>query len=399
MSEQSFHKRVVVGLVFVIFAVGAVTTSLSAQGQSPFVYWVYDRNVRDSQFGYYDGTISKAVGDLYPGLDVEGLACMNGQTYASSGGDGHVPSQLFTLKLDLAQNQAMLQAIGMIQRADGAPFYEVSSLTYYTGTTFLGFAADPGLNSAGRGIVQINAATGIAELIVPSTLDVADVAWHDGMLWLAAGGQIYTWKPGGAITPLFKMAGMTKIEALDIYNGILYIGDHGSTTVYAVDPLTGSRRPNFDFTAPNDIEALTHCFPPQTETPTPTSTDTATATSTPTETATETAVATTTPTETPTPTSTATSTETPTTLPTASATTQVAPTSTATPTATGTPSGSGGPDTPTPTMTNTPTPPATPTSTATPSKTPVNEGPTTNEEQTNEPVVPIRQLFLPGISG
>lgn len=390
-SDQTLRKSLIIAVALLLFiAPFIISSSLFAQTESPFVIWVYDQNVRDSQFGYYDGSQSQTVGPLYPNLDIEGLACISPQPYASSGGDGRVPSQLFKLNLDLGQNQTELLPIGVIRQADGRPFYEVSSLTYWHDQLFLGFAADGGANAAGRGLVEIEAASGIARLILPSTLDIADISWHEDTLWLAAGSQVYTWRPGGAIQPAFKVAELNQIEAIEFINGLLYVGGDDVTTIYAFDSTSGARLPQADFTVPDDIEGMTRCSAPVQVTPTPTATATATATVTPTATAT--ATSTLTPTATPTETPTETATPTPTATPTETAT----PTPTATATATGTPPGAQTFETPTPTTTATPVPTITTMPTATATATPVTQGPvTTDLEVSDEPAGLTPKLFLP----
>lgn len=373
-QDQTPTRSLIIAVSLLTFTASLIISArLVAQTPPPFVIWVYDKNVRDSQFGYYDGVHSQTIGVLYPNLDAEGLACMGAQPYASSGGDGRVPSQLFTLGLDLAQNQTTLNAIGVIQQSDGRPFYEVSSLTYWQGQTLLGFAADSGTNSAGRGLIQIDATSGVAQLIVASTLDVADIIWHNGQLWLAAGNQIYTWQPGGTIQPAFAIAELQQIEALEWINGVLYVGGDDVITIYAFDPQSGGRLPQADFAVPDDIEGMTFCPPPTQATPTATATATETATATPT--------------------ATATATQTPTTTPTATATA----TATATPTDTGTPPGGQSTETPTATSTVTPPPTLTPTATATP-VTPApraTQGPTTTDlEATAEPKQIVPTIFL-----
>ncbi|MFN8487893.1 MAG: hypothetical protein U0350_09895 [Caldilineaceae bacterium] len=333
MLQGSIPKSalpLITALFIVLFI--ATPSSVTAQTTPGCMVWVQDHNLLDSQFGIYDGTSAHYVGGIYKGQDIEGLAYINGTLYAASGGDGLFQSQLFTVTLDIANNTSALHLIGSIQTADGTPFYEVSSLANRSDNTLWGFAAD----RSPTGIIQIDRSTGIATLVAPSKLDVAGLTWYNDVLWLAVNTQLYTWTPGGAITPAFKVEGVTEIEAMETINNLLYIGAHGMTKVMAVDPATGKIVPNVGFASPNDIEGIAiyeGCAPPTT-TPTPTATATPTATPTPTQTPTATATATPTATPIATPTATATATppqtETPTEMPTATPTA----TATATPTPT-----------------------------------------------------------------
>ncbi len=302
----------ITALLIVLFI--AIPSSVTAQTTPGCMVWVQDHNLLDSQFGIYDGTSAHYVGGIDKGFDIEGLSYIDGTLYAASGGDGHFQSQLFTVTLDIANTSSALHLIGNIQTADGTPFYEVSSLANRSDNTLWGFAAD----RSPTGILQIDRSTGIATLVAPSKLDVAGLTWYNDVLWLAVNTQLYTWTPGGTITPAFKVEGITEIEAMETINNLFYIGAHGTKKVLAVDPATGKLAPDVGFTAPYDIEGIAiyeGCVPP-TVTPTPTATATATATPTPTHT--------------PTPTATETPTATPTTPPTATATATATPTPTRT---------------------------------------------------------------------
>jgi hypothetical protein len=125
------------------------------------------------------------------------------------------------------------------------------------------------------------------------------------VLWLAKGSQLYTWTPGGEITPAFKVAGATELEAIEVINGLLYVAGDQMSRVVVIDPATGAPLPALGFAVPHDIEGMAACPPllPPTATPTATATDTpttpATETATPTASATPTIPATPTPSETP----------------------------------------------------------------------------------------------------
>jgi hypothetical protein len=297
--------------VLVIF-LASIAANVTAQDH-PFIIWVFDKGLRDSQFGYYDGTTVQRAAPLFEEHDFEGLACLNNVVYAASAMDALRPSRLFTLTVDVASQQSTIAEIGEIRTANQAPFLEVASLSEKSDGTLWGFAdrdelTGP-LQSERSGLIRIDPTTAVAELIVPSTIDIEGIEWLGDTLWLVSRNKFYTWVPGGAITPAFELPGGGQVEALDAVNGLLWIGLHkDSRGVVAVDPATGAFVPDVGFPAPDDIESLTFCPPTPDATPTPTATETATPTATPT--ATETATAT--PTETATPTATATPTVTPT---------------------------------------------------------------------------------------
>lgn len=278
----------------------------------PFIIWVYDKDLRDSEFGYFDGATVQSTEPIFAEHDFEGLACLNNTVYASSAMDGLRPSRLFTLRVDVATRTSAVTEIGEMRNAAHAPFLEVASLSEKADGTLWGFAR----RGDYQGIVQIDPATASTELIVPSTIDAEGVEWLDNTLWLVAGNKFYTWQPGGAITFAFQVAVDHSIEALDVVDGLLWIGLHKDTHgVIAIDPTTGAIVPDKGFPAPDDIESLTFC-PPVPEV-TATTTPSATPSATPTPTATATLIP---PTETPT--------ETPTATPTATATPTITPTPT-----------------------------------------------------------------------
>lgn len=315
-----FLARKVAPAIVLIACLIAIAANVAAQ-DSPFIFWVFDIGTRDSQFGYFDGTTVQSTGPIFEEYDVEGLACLNDTLYGASGRDGRGTSELYTLAIDITTNQTTATKIGDIQTAAQEPFFEVASLSEKADGTLWGYA-DMGDR---RGIIRIDPATAVAELVQPADLKIEGVEWFNDTLWLVGNNNFYTWTPGGAITLAFELAGAGQIEALDVVNGFLWIGIHkDSRGIIAVDPTTGALVPNMGFPGPDDIESLTFCTPPSVATPTatpsatPTLTPSATPTATQSETptATPTATMTATPTATMTPTMTPTPTETPPVLPT-----------------------------------------------------------------------------------
>lgn len=306
LIRLSLGKLILVLTIFLLVAFFAATV---AAQDHPFIIWVFDKGVRDSQFGYFDGATVQSTEQIFVEHDFEGLACLNNTVYASSGMDGLRPSRLFTVRVDVATHAATLIEIGEMRNAAQEPFLEVAALSEKADGTLWGFAR----RGDRQGIVQLDPATGGAELVMPSTIDAEGIEWLDNTLWLVADNKFYTWQPGGAVTFAFQLVGERKIEALDVVNGLLWIGLHkDNRSVIAVDPATGAIVPGKGFPGPDDIESLTFCVPvPEatatatpsptpSATPMPTSTETPLPTETlsPTETLTATATPTPTPTET-----------------------------------------------------------------------------------------------------
>lgn len=309
-----------------------------------FMIWVFDQGSADSQFGYYDGHAAVDVGGVFQDYDIEGLACLQRTIYGVSGHDGRRTSELFTIGIDVAANQTTLHKVGDIVASDQQPYYEVAALAEKSDGTLWGYA-DRGDQ---RGIIRIDPATAVAEMIKPARDKIEGIEWLGDTLWLVGKTQFYTWQPGGEITKAFQVASSDEIEALDVINGLLWINvPQNKLTITAVDPATGQIRPG-GFKGHDDLESLTYCVLAPLVTPTPTVTDTpspvSSATAPPTETNTPspTASATIEPTVTSTPSpvssATATQTATPVVSPPVTPTTitliTATPTSTATPRAT-----------------------------------------------------------------
>jgi cell division septation protein DedD len=306
LTRLSLGKLVLVLTIFLLVAFFAATV---AAQDHPFIVWVYDKNLQDSQFGYFDGTTVQSTEQIFAETDFEGLACLNNRLYASSAMDGLRPSRLFTVRVDIATHAAALVEIGEIRNAAQEPFMEVAALSERADGTLWGFSG----KGDRQGLLQINPATGTAELIVPSEMDAEGIEWFDDTLWLVARDKFYTWQPGGAITFAFSLGVDRDIEGLDVVNGLLWIGLHKDNRgIIAVDPATGAIVPDKGFPGPNDIEGLTFCPPVPEATPTATLSATPSATPTPTNTETPLPTVTQSPTETPTATSTTTPTPTPT---------------------------------------------------------------------------------------
>ena len=369
--------------------------------QERFLIWVFDQGSADSQFGYYNGSAAVDVGGVFKDYDVEGLACLQSVIYGTSGHDGHRSSELFTIRIDAANNQATLTKVGDIASSDHQPYFEVAALAEKSDGSLWGYADDGNQ----RGIIRIDPTTAVAEMIQPARYKVEGIEWLGETLWLVGNTQFYTWSPGGEITKAFKVTSDQEIEALDVIDGLLWVNlAQNNLTMLPLDPATGQIVPG-GFKGHTDIESLTYCqlTPPLPPTPVPPVTNT------PSPTATPTALPTVTITPSPISSATATHTVTPTVSRTATPTRppllSTTPTPTATITATHTPTRSATPS-PLPTTTPMATATATPTRTSTPSVTPIARttpfAPTpeltpaipTNETDDDEPFMGY-QVFLP----
>lgn len=263
-----------------VAAVGLIATLLlqtslvQAAGNATLVYWVFDVSTANSQFGYWDGTVSKPVGNIFDNGDFEGISCIGSTIYATNGGDGDVVSRLARVTINIDSDTVITNTIGIVQDANNKPFYEVASLAVRASdNTLWAYAAIAGPNNGvpnngGTGIIKIDPATGRAELKQAATLDVAAVAWLGNTLYLAEGNKMHTWTEGGAISDvLFKVNDIEEIEALDATpTGNLYIGGDGSK-VQEITP-TGEKVNTNVFAVTDrdnnsgDPESLTFCQAP-----------------------------------------------------------------------------------------------------------------------------------------
>ena len=231
-QKQSFVMSVLRVLVVGVMATLLWNPGLvQGEGNATIVYWVFDVSTANSQFGYWDGTVSHPVGNVFDNGDFEGLSCIGSTIYATSGGDGNVVSRLAQITINKDTDTSTATTVGTIQDANGRPFYGVASLAVRSSdNTLWAYAAVAGQNSGGTGIIKINPATGQATLIQPATLDVAAIAWLNNTLYIADGNNMHSWTEGGAISDvLFEVNDIQQIEALDATPaGNLYIGGDGS---------------------------------------------------------------------------------------------------------------------------------------------------------------------------
>lgn len=152
-------KQILLLILFLSLALllAAIGASGAVAQETRFIIWVFDKNVADSQFGYYDGANVQSTEPIYEDADIEGLACLNNVIYAAGGLDGDAPSTLNILSVDPAINSATLSKIADIHTVDGSPFFEVVSLAARNDGTLWGYADAPPL----RGIIRLDPASGL----------------------------------------------------------------------------------------------------------------------------------------------------------------------------------------------------------------------------------------------
>lgn len=268
--KQSLFMPILRMLVASVMAALLLHTSLvQAESNATIVYWVFDVSTANSQFGYWDGTVSKPVGNIFEGGDFEGLSCIGTTIYATSGGDGNVASRLAQITINKDTDTSTATTVGTLQDANGRPFYEVASLAVRSSDNSLwAYAAVAGQNAGGTGIIKIDPATGQATLVQAATLDVAAIAWLNNTLYIADGNNMHSWTEGGAISDvLYEVNDIQQIEALDATpSGNLYIGGDGSP-VQEITPTGQKVNPTvFAVTDKDnnsgDPESLTFCQTP-----------------------------------------------------------------------------------------------------------------------------------------
>ncbi|MEZ4734351.1 MAG: hypothetical protein R3E79_45245 [Caldilineaceae bacterium] len=263
---QPILRAIIAGIVATLML---NTNFAQAEPTATIVYWVFDVGTADSQFGYWDGTTSAPVGNAIADADFEGLSCIGSTIYATSGGDGNVASRLVQVTINKDSDTTTVTEVGVIQDANGQPFYEVAALAVRSSdNTLWAYAAQGPSGAGGTGIIQIDPTTGRAELRQAGTDDVAAIAWLDNTLYLADGNKFHTWTEGGAISDvLYEVSNIQEVEALDTTpTGTFYLGGDGSS-VQEITPAGQNVNPNvFVVTdkqgASGDPESLTFCQTP-----------------------------------------------------------------------------------------------------------------------------------------
>lgn len=221
-------------------------------------YGVQDTGYRDSQLFTLDpgSAVTANLGPLYLGWDVEGLDIdpTTGVIYAATG-----PSNAFHQRGHLFK----------VDGTDGSFFHvgatgqrAITALAFRpTDGTLWGWGVD-------KGLVTINKASGAATLIKKNDKDVEGMAWNNTgtLLYLAEERTLYVYNPAnGKITKVAnKLPGY--IEALGMRpDGLLILGAHGKTTLFAYNPLTKKviTAENITGLPYNDIEGISWpvCIP------------------------------------------------------------------------------------------------------------------------------------------
>lgn len=221
-------------------------------------YGVQDTGYRDSQFFTLDPStaITANLGPLYLGWDVEGLDIdpTTGVIYAATGPSNAFGKRGHLFKVD-GTDGSLFHVGATGQRAIVALAFRP------TDGTLWGWGVD-------KGLVTINKTSGAATLIKKNDKDVEGMAWNNTgtLLYLAQGRTLYVYNPAnGKITKVAdKLPGY--VEALEMRpDGLLVLGVHGKTTLFAYNPLTKKviTAENIAGLPYNDIEGISWpvCIP------------------------------------------------------------------------------------------------------------------------------------------
>jgi YD repeat-containing protein len=192
------------------------------------LYAVHDENRKDSQFFTVDPAQEfsvKLLGDLHLAKDLEAMdIAIDNQIFVASGDDGLPPGMLYTLN------------------ARTGELYPVNS-TGFTGINGLSFNVDGSLWgwAEGDGLILIDPATGIGNLIYASKRKVEDLTWNiDGTtLYIIEKNQLLAYSTEtGYLTELNCQLPGGEIEALEMLpDGKMLFATHQdqSLNLHALD--------------------------------------------------------------------------------------------------------------------------------------------------------------------
>jgi hypothetical protein len=219
----------------------------------PFAYAVNDFSLNDSQFIKIDvitGAITP-LGPLYDDYDFEGLDLHpedSSLLYASTGLDNRFGQIGWLFQVDTAT--------GAI-----APLFNVSD------SDLVALAFRPGDNSLWAwaedvGLYRIDLATGTSTLVLPKGWNVEALAWNrEGtLLYVPRGRQLHVYNPDDGTLDKIADDLPFSVEGAGMRpDGLLALGVHGDTTVYAFDPIALQFVPdrNLNVAPYEDIEGIT----------------------------------------------------------------------------------------------------------------------------------------------
>jgi hypothetical protein len=230
----------------------AVTVTITVNATACYVYGVDDAGDDDTQFFTYDTTAGafQALGPLQPGQNIEGLDIhpTTGVLYGSAGFDNEQGQRGFLFSVDWLT--------GALTPVGSTRYSNVVALSFRPSDASLwGW-------SNGRGLIRIDIGTGRGTLELSSIKLVNGLAWNNdsSLLYAMTGWSLYVYDPStGRLTlhDLFVHL-PNRAEALEFRpDGLLMIGVHGSTTIYAYNVNTKELVPSESLVTPyDDVEGL-----------------------------------------------------------------------------------------------------------------------------------------------
>jgi hypothetical protein len=195
------------------------------------VYGVQDSSTANSQFFTLNPVtkVTTNIGPLYAHWDFESLDIdpTTGLVYAATSSANSFNKRGYLYKVDGVNGSLFL--VGPTGQKD------IEALAFHpTNGKLWGWAA-------GKGIVRINKATGATTLMKSSSKAVTAMAWNKTgtLIYLAEGKTLYSYNPtNGSFSTITKSL-PGNVEALDMRpDGLLAVGVHYKTTLYAYNPVT-----------------------------------------------------------------------------------------------------------------------------------------------------------------
>jgi hypothetical protein len=164
----------------------------------------------------------KSLSEVYPISNIKALDIHSntGRLYAVLNDDTSRIGYLYTVNIQT----------GELTKRFSTGFAEIESLSFHPDGTLWGWAK-------GDGLIKINVQTDKSDLIIPTSVQVADIRWnHDGtQLYAALGASLWTYD-GQNVKQVCDLSGYT--QSLEILSeDMLLIELYGQKTVLAFDAI------------------------------------------------------------------------------------------------------------------------------------------------------------------
>lgn len=198
-----------------------------SQDTACVLYAVHDEERRDSQFFTISSDFKVTlIGNLHLGKDIEALDIhpITAKIYVGSGHDGEQPGWLYTINA----HDGELNLIG------STGFNNISGLSFTSDGQLWGWAK-------GEGLIKIDTATGVGDLVIAYTGNVEDMRWNhsNDVLYLVQNSNFYAYSMlTQTIEPIGCYIPEGEIEAIEIIqSGELLFTIHNDTEllIYALD--------------------------------------------------------------------------------------------------------------------------------------------------------------------